>query len=245
MKRCLLAVVLLSLIAVPPAQACLDLPPDPPDIWVMGDPCVEDLLVVLHDYTTFAEGPGAACGCALNLPLTFGEVTGAEIVFAGTDIPVPGFPFVSNPNVGDGFDTLEPGDWTGFSADVDAVVAAGIQVDLRFRVNARKPQQCDFLVDEVVDVLSSEEFVVGTAGLDDNDFPVTHVGIGKPGEIAVADVNGKVDQMTLLGFRCTNQTTGQVLQTFVEPGESMWDCGSLGFESKPGDRVLITLLGDR
>jgi len=236
--------LILAMVAVPAVEACLEVPPDPPDIWVSGDPCVEDLLVVLHDYTTFASGPGNSCGCALNLPLTFGVVVGAEIVYAGTDIPLPGFPFVSNPAVGDGFDALEPGDWEGFSANVDAVVGAGEDVDLRFRVQARKPQLCEFVSEEVVTVLESQEFVAGTAKVDDDGTPIEHIGIVKPGVVMATGLGGDVRDITMKGFRCTNQATGQVVQMLVSPDEKMFDCTALGLETEVGDSVLITILGD-
>ena len=245
MKRSLIVgihLVLAALVA-PAGFACLEVPPDPPDIWVSGDPCVEDLLVVIHDYTTFAEGPGASCGCALNLPLTFGTVIGAEIVYAGTDIPVPGFAFVSNPNVADGFDALQPGDWEGFSADVDAVVAADIEVDLRFRVQPRKPQLCEFLVEEVVTTLQSQEFVAGTAMVDPDGTPIDHVGFAEPGNVQVMGISGEVAKLKMAGFRCVNRTTGQVVQQFVADAVTSWDCGAIGLETEPGDTVVVSILG--
>lgn len=180
-----LATVAACLLVTSPAFACLELPTNPPRVTVTGDACDGPLEVRIHDYSTFAAS-GDFCGCALNIPLTQGQVLSATIVEAGTSNPISAFGFSADPDV-----TFNPaGDWQGFQAAVASVVG-GIEVDLVFQVAAHREKGCEDGAEIVAAALRdpANGFTVGTGGTDSIGTPNHHVGVTPVADVDVKPIN--------------------------------------------------------
>ena len=182
----------LAMLALIPgnAQACVQVPANPPDITITGDPCADGFLTVtLHDYSTFAAS-NDFCACALNLPLLIGQVIAAEIIDTSTGLPVSQFDFTSNQSSVFGGSPH----WQGFSSAVSSVVG-GLAVDLRFRVVPSKKTPCQDLAADVVGALENPTGpgVAGTAGADEMGVPNHHIGIVSAGHITIGEGCEDVD----------------------------------------------------
>lgn len=157
---------------ISPTFACLDLPQNPPDMEIT--PCVAPdnmLYLRFKNYDTYGANPGEYCACALNLPLTFGQVVSASIVHAGTNTPVNGWSFTANPMT----QFPSPADWQGFSSAVDQSIAQGLPVDLIFCIipsceQSGQPGCCDG--GDIANFFQNNPPVIGTGGADEQGVPI-------------------------------------------------------------------------
>lgn len=246
----ILALALLALLAATdPAAACVSSPPFPP-IWIDGDVCEDgEVRVIFHDFFTFT-ATNQVCSCALNLPLSIGEVTSVELVEVGTGNVVSAFDFAANPaaDFGGGLD------WQGFSSIVDDV-EGGLSVDLVFHVQPTEFRCDDNAGRGLPGVLQAKgsglEFneilgnalrepeggaVLGTGGADDDGTPNHHVAVRPPGPVDVAVGGGDEQCSTAAQSPCAvDLKTGKLSEScFSTPGLAVVDPPS----DSNGDRWL-------
>lgn len=162
----------------PNANACTE-PPPQPDVEIR---CMSNgiLYLIFKDYISFAEANGT-CACGLNLPNTLGTVIDFKMVYANTMDEVPWFNFNNNSNTANGYNALEPGDWSGFSSNILEAIPSGESVDLIFCIqpvqsqpvqNNRDTQEtCDMAANDINDYILSQTNLIGTSGADSDGTP--------------------------------------------------------------------------
>lgn len=183
-----LSLIFFCLINTQTTLACFYDPPPQPEIWVTGDinasNCYDlPMTVTMHDYTTFAAS-GDYCACALKLPLNFGTVVSAEIVYAGTQIPLSAFNFFPSPPTV--FDPTP--DWNGFLAAVDTAVES-VSVDLRFQIIMKTDDTCSNALDQLKNYWETQGVIAGTGGSDPSGIPGHHVHLTTDADINFTNVD--------------------------------------------------------
>lgn len=171
-----------------PSEACVEWPTNPPEMTVEGDVCDDGFLTVtLHDYSTFAAS-GDHCACALNLPLSVGEVQSAQIVNAATGLPLANYNFAADGGVD--FGSTNGEQWQGFLAGV-ALAVGGVEVDLVFTVVPAKREGQGAPCEDFEDILQTAledppgGVIVGTGGATPDGTPDHHVAVLPGGDVHV------------------------------------------------------------
>ena len=164
---------------------------DPVIVWIFGNPCRSEIIIVLHNYSTFGSTQGSYCSCALNLPTSLGAIISADLVFSGTSTSVPGFSFSPNTVAATGFNDASPLTvpeiWTGFTSEITMSVPQGMPVDLVFRVYPNPSIACREVTSQMAAFFrgTGGGVLVGTASAEMSGFPVHHLEIQPAGEVAV------------------------------------------------------------
>lgn len=165
-------------------SACLELPLNPPEVWV-SDSCINgELIVVIHDYTTFGAS-NDYCACALNLPLLHGTVVGVDIIDLSTGLPMPEFMFTINRNA----DFGGSNDWQGLATGL-TTIPPGREVDLRFRVVPPPKNPCPLHLPTLIQALQNPPApgLIGTGGANSVGMPTHHVGITNASFVGTATI---------------------------------------------------------
>ena len=170
--------------------ACVQPPPPRPrpGLRSLGPLGPGRYIAAIGPYETFPVGgaTGSAephyCACGVGRPAT--SSTGSVIqsidlvgmVQSGTDTFIPHFVFSPNKATARGFSQIQPGDWTGFLANLgsDVVIPGGLEVDLLLIFTA----QPGLSLTQVAAALVGTNF--GTAGATPEGMPVTHITVVPP-----------------------------------------------------------------
>ncbi|NOX57703.1 MAG: IPTL-CTERM sorting domain-containing protein [Planctomycetes bacterium] len=145
------------------ARPCVEHDPAPPDIWIkFQTPRI--VWITLHGYQTFGSSAGQFCTCALNQIPAITSVDLVEFREPGSGNLISEFLFAP-----DGDSDFGGGiTWAGFSSSpLQSPVAAGIPVDVLFRVNVVPGTSFVSLAND----LSGAGNVIGTDEADSNGFP--------------------------------------------------------------------------
>lgn len=103
-----------------------------------------EVNIYVKGYTLFGGSPGQFCGCAINLPslAELCEITEANVVFAGTNLPVPGFGNWQDTHDGaEAWDIIQNGNWFAFTAPVVLPLSTTLEVDICFKITGKVPPQ--------------------------------------------------------------------------------------------------------
>ena len=128
-------VVLASMAITEVSHACTMAPPTPPPPPQITHPGGNDFNVRISGYSTFGASTSDNCACGLSLGGL--PATRAQVVFAGTLDPVPGFDMLPDDRVTEQLDQAKPtGNWQGFQSQISAPIPQGLAIDIVFTVDA-------------------------------------------------------------------------------------------------------------
>jgi len=113
-------------------KACTQPPPDTPSVTLQRySPTTA--CIIIYRYTSFGADSTNFCGCALNSVNPIISVD-AVLITDTNNVPIPGFPFVFNPNTGPSFNSHQPGNWKGFFSDIQQLIPSNIPLKIQIMV---------------------------------------------------------------------------------------------------------------
>jgi hypothetical protein len=128
-------VVIASMAITEVSHACTMAPPTPPPPPQITHPGGSNFNVRISGYSTFGASTSDNCACGLSLGGL--PATRAQVVFAGTLNPVPGFDMVPDADVAEQLDQAKPtGNWQGFQTQIGIPIPEGLDIDIIFTVDA-------------------------------------------------------------------------------------------------------------